>query len=147
MPGPIRRSRLLMLLPLVTMPVPLILLLWTHQQQPVWFSPGTVALAAQLAVLAFLLPRLRRIRRAFKESGGRLCVQCGHSLAGLADTGVCPECGAQFDIERDRETWAAAGVIPEPGTRARELEAKLVKRVDAQSEVASPSEPTGSDRS
>ncbi len=41
---------------------------------------------------------LRRWRRRAKP----MCDDCSHSLVGLGDQGVCPECGREFDLPRTR---------------------------------------------
>ena len=61
-------------------------------------------------VIAFTAVRTHRIRRAFRESDGRLCTRCTQSLQGLGDVGLCPECGEPFHIELDRERWKHAGL-------------------------------------
>lgn len=87
----------------------LLLLVGTVFIHPV---PGG-AYAAYAAAL--LIPYLcvgireRRWRRKLLESHHRLCLYCGHSLTGLGETGICPECGRAFIIQGDREIWAAAG--------------------------------------
>ena len=46
-----------------------------------------------------------RLRRRFRENDGKLCIYCGHSLVGLAETGRCPECGVAFSIADHRAAW------------------------------------------
>ena len=50
-----------------------------------------------------------RLRRKFAASEGRMCTKCAHSLVGIGDVGVCPECGEGFHTEVDRVTWKNAG--------------------------------------
>lgn len=58
-------------------------------------------------VMWILSRRQRKIRIIWRESGGRVCIHCGHNLAGLADIGVCPECGHTFDTHKDRGKWSS----------------------------------------
>jgi hypothetical protein len=37
--------------------------------------------------------------------GGRMCLHCGYPLPGDVDTGMCSECGEQFDMEENRRLW------------------------------------------
>ncbi|MFT3684306.1 MAG: hypothetical protein QM783_05160 [Phycisphaerales bacterium] len=62
------------------------------------------------AVIVFTAVRTRRIRRTYRESGGRLCTRCVQPLNGLGEIGLCPECGEPFHIEHDRVRWRHAGV-------------------------------------
>ncbi len=62
----------------------------------------------QFVVMWILMVKTRKLRRIWRESGGRVCTHCGHNLAGLADLGVCPECGEAFDTHVDRTRWAGA---------------------------------------
>lgn len=54
---------------------------------------------------------LRRIRRRLVAAEGRLCIHCVHDLRGLAEQGVCPECGRAFDVMADRRRWVRAGML------------------------------------
>lgn len=54
---------------------------------------------------------LRRIRARLVAAEGRLCIHCMHELRGLADQGVCPECGRAFDLQADRRRWVRAGML------------------------------------
>ncbi len=40
----------------------------------------------------------RRVGRRIREDGYQVC-PCGYSLKGLSQTGNCPECGREFDLE------------------------------------------------
>jgi hypothetical protein len=86
--------------------------LWTPYQ-PVRFLgvfQGWVVFVPQFITIGITAYKTRAVRRAFAASGGRLCVRCGHDLSGLADTGRCPECGHDYDIELDRRAWKDAGI-------------------------------------
>lgn len=72
---------------------------------------GVIPFVPHFIVQVRLTREMRRWRRAFAESGGRLCTGCAHNLAGLQDRGACPECGGGFDVELDREAWRAAGIV------------------------------------
>jgi len=52
-----------------------------------------------------------RVRRRLRQTDGRLCPACGHSLVGLGDGGRCPECGRAFILDADREMWIGTGLI------------------------------------
>lgn len=54
---------------------------------------------------------LLRINRAVWSSNFRCCTHCVQDLNGLADKGLCPECGKAFDIEADRKSWARAKIV------------------------------------
>lgn len=59
------------------------------------------------------LPR-RHIRRAWRDSGGRLCTHCAYDLSALEPEGLCPECGRAFDVESDAMLWKNAGLTRDP---------------------------------
>ncbi|QQS10342.1 MAG: hypothetical protein IPK69_06900 [Phycisphaerales bacterium] len=86
---------------------------------PGWMSKAMMTLGAwmplvlfgpQFVIMGILFRRQRQIRRAYRESGGRLCGNCLQNLSGLDDVGVCPECGRAYDIERDRTMWKNANI-------------------------------------
>ncbi|MCG3123816.1 MAG: hypothetical protein GIKADHBN_02243 [Phycisphaerales bacterium] len=52
---------------------------------------------------------LSRIRRVHRATGGCCCTSCLHDLRGLAETGVCPECGHAYSFEADQRAWGRAG--------------------------------------
>jgi hypothetical protein len=71
------------------------------------------ALFLGLPPVVVLLPwwffRTRSIRKALLESEGRLCTHCAYNVSTLAPSGVCPECGKPYDIEKDKPLWEAVG--------------------------------------
>lgn len=84
-----------------------------------WFARGApwpgllvplVVFAPLFVSIAAVSMGMRRLKRVFAASGGRVCTSCVHDLQGLGESGSCPECGRPFEIERDRRAWAQAGV-------------------------------------
>lgn len=66
-------------------------------------------LIIQIPPLLYLFIRvvlLRRLRRLAKRHKGALCFACNYPLAGLPDSGVCPECGVPYDIKYTKEQWS-----------------------------------------
>lgn len=53
--------------------------------------------------------KARRVRRQFAEANGRLCTHCAYIVGPMGDTGICPECGEQFNAEPDAAMWASIG--------------------------------------
>jgi hypothetical protein len=47
-----------------------------------------------------------RTRRRLQASGCVMCPHCEHDLNGLADEGVCPECGEPFSASGLAEAWS-----------------------------------------
>lgn len=79
---------------------------------PPW--PGLIVPVAVFAPLfvsiAAVSMGMRRMKRAYAASEGRLCTGCTHNLQDLGESGACPECGRPFEIERDRRAWKQAGI-------------------------------------
>lgn len=68
-----------------------------------------------LALAPFILHPIsnyhhRHIRRAWRDSKGRLCTHCAYDLSALEPAGICPECGRAYDIESDAILWKNAGL-------------------------------------
>jgi hypothetical protein len=61
------------------------------------FIGGVVVCAG---ILAMFLPSFRRTRLVVARNG-RVCLNCGFELKGLDDRGTCPECGTEYDVERN----------------------------------------------
>lgn len=115
MPRPIRRLLWWWLLPIGWMVVMSGLVAWrlnSPWRTSVWFMVADPVgmFAGQFIAICIVCYKTRKVRRDFVASGGRLCTQCGHSLAGLPDQGHCPECGERFDIDLDRLAWKHAGI-------------------------------------
>ena len=55
--------------------------------------------------------RRMRARKQLAVSDGRCCTACLHDLRGLGESGVCPECGATFDVAADRKAWRKARLL------------------------------------
>ena len=54
--------------------------------------------------------RVRRFRTALFAARFRLCTHCGYDLSALPPpTGLCPECGREYDAARDVERWTRTG--------------------------------------
>lgn len=78
---------------------------WCAAAMPiVFFLPMFIAIIG-------IATGLRRIRRRVVAAEGRLCIHCVHDLRGLAEQGVCPECGRAFDVTADRRRWVRAGML------------------------------------
>lgn len=119
MPRPIRRLLWWWLLPFGWMVVMGGLVAWrlnSPWRASAWFSVADPVgmFAGQFVTIGIVYFKTRKIRREFVASDGRLCTQCGHSLAGLPDEGHCPECGNRFDTEPDRRAWKDAGIEVKP---------------------------------
>jgi hypothetical protein len=54
----------------------------------------------------------RRRYREAKSSDFRRCTKCMHDLAGLAEEGVCPECGAPFTLVALEQAWKISANVP-----------------------------------
>lgn len=114
-PRPVRRLLWWWIIPFAWMGVWIAWSIWRPIPRPFgWFGAVLDPLgmvAGQFITLGIVTSKVRRIKRDFNTSGGRLCTQCGHSLAGLPDSGLCPECGHRFDIELDRLAWRDVEIV------------------------------------
>jgi len=118
-PRPLKRPMLWFLLPIGVMALQVAVGFWRPDFLK-WLNPGLVFLVTQTFAVLMIGFTSRRIRRDFVESGGRLCTQCAHSLAGLGDSGVCPECGGKFSTESDRIGWAECNLLMDRAVRERD---------------------------
>lgn len=85
-----------------------------------WVGVAVIGAAAVAGGLTIITVTRRRIRRKLAAAGGRLCIGCSESLAGLADVGVCPACGKAFDAVELQWAWwrygaMVADCLPVPG--------------------------------
>lgn len=90
---------------------------WVILRKPLGVPRGFAyrygALVLGLVPVVFVWPvwllRTRSIRRGLLESEGRLCTHCAYDVSTLAPSGTCPECGRDYDTEKDRPLWEAVG--------------------------------------
>ncbi|HZW07724.1 MAG TPA: hypothetical protein VFF65_11435, partial [Phycisphaerales bacterium] len=68
------------------------------------WAAGAFAAFAALYVGLLLLARSRDLRRTRPQEG--LCAACGYDVRGVADGGLCPECGTKFIQPRAGSGWA-----------------------------------------
>lgn len=79
------------------------------QLVPILVPIGLVAYAAMM-----ILER-RRTRGLYREAAAskfRRCTRCLHDLTGLADDGVCPECGGAYALVALEHAWKHAARVP-----------------------------------
>lgn len=48
----------------------------------------------------------RRVRDTVNQPHGELCLHCLYPIAGLGDSGRCPECGKAFELANVRRVWS-----------------------------------------
>jgi hypothetical protein len=77
-------------------------LLWTREMF-LLVVPSVVLLQWVIPWLARY--RVREILRGARESGYRVCPECGYLLRGLADDGHCPECGITYTCDELNRVW------------------------------------------
>jgi hypothetical protein len=77
-----------------------------------WLLPGWLIIATELAWFAWpvlIFVRWRRVQRPIiqraRETGWRVCPQCGYDLVALEQSGTCSECGEAFSPESLRRAW------------------------------------------
>lgn len=80
---------------------------------PLWALPGIplAIVTTTFGAIWYSRRRTDRMRRAVRAASGRACVSCVYDLRGMADTGVCPECGRRFDIAADQRSWERARML------------------------------------
>lgn len=70
----------------------------------------TAVVVLSVAGILGLYFQHRRLKRALSEHDGRLCTECEYVLPpSPSQTGRCPECGSEYDLERGREKWRRSG--------------------------------------
>jgi len=70
----------------------------------------SLVIVGVLTVTVFRIRDWWRLSRLVKDSDYRVCTGCRYRLSGLADTGVCPECGLTYTLEELTATWKGAGL-------------------------------------
>ncbi len=93
---------------------------------------NTIALLALVgtpAGMAFGFWLSRRDIGAVITRGGRACIGCGYDLTRQPDSGTCPECGRQYELESLREEWAVMLAAATFFVRRRKLRERM-KRND-----------------
>jgi hypothetical protein len=68
-----------------------------------WVSIA-IPLCTLLGLILIILQR-RRMRRKLRRLHYRMCIYCGYRLTGLPPEGICPECGAEYDILNLIDQW------------------------------------------
>jgi hypothetical protein len=79
-----------------------------------WHAAGVgswVALAC-LVIMAGLGFVEGAIRRRAERAGYLLCPECSYSLEGV-ETGRCPECGDQFEVDVVKRRWSGGDRLPQ----------------------------------
>ena len=73
--------------------------------------PLVMQAAMWTAVLILHLALRRREKRFVERVRGldyRVCPSCGYLLTGLPDSGKCPECGEDYELQKLRDIWRHA---------------------------------------
>jgi len=102
---------------------PLVLvLLWLFEIPGMLVGNGLM-LAFMFWTLALLTLTLVRTSRLCKAHECQLCLWCHHPISGLGARGVCPECGAGFDLGASVALWRDTMIRHQPSleTRSRRL--------------------------
>lgn len=50
----------------------------------------------------------RHLRRRLRDAQFRLCLHCAYDLSAGEDSGICPECGNQYDVSANIKLWKCA---------------------------------------
>lgn len=121
MPRPVKRLTWWWLLPLIFTPLWFVVVIsqpsspWIMWLSAHWIAPSLGFIPVFVAQGVTIASQFRT-RRRFRATGGRMCTNCAHSLVGLGETGICPECGHAFNIESDRVLWHEAKIASKPGS-------------------------------
>jgi len=101
MPRPVVRTLWWFALPALALPYGVyVVAKGRHALVFVLILGGLTLLAQAIVVVRFVM-----LRRRLRQSSGSLCLRCGYDLRGLDDPGLCPECGREFQLQRDSATW------------------------------------------
>jgi hypothetical protein len=81
-----------------------------------WITLATMAIGWTpfLVLLPIWRWRTLSLRRLVTSTGFRVCIHCGYDLSSLPESGTCPECGKQYEIEAVREVWKRSGMLVPP---------------------------------
>ena len=60
-----------------------------------------------LIVVVVVRSKVRRVYLVSRSTDYRMCIHCGYDLRKLPDTYSCPECGAEYELEKTRAVWQA----------------------------------------
>lgn len=77
-----------------------------------WDVAAIVLIAGIVASRVFDAGRAKRTRDMLAACDYRCCLSCKFDLRGLPESGKCPECGEQYEIEDVRKWWKDAWEIP-----------------------------------
>ncbi len=93
------------------------MLLYLHTAHPhlvdVFVNVGVIVLGVAWGGSWVVFRYLNRKRyREARASDFRRCTRCMHDLAGLAEEGVCPECGAPFTLVALEQAWKISANVP-----------------------------------
>lgn len=82
----------------------------TYRPVSIAASALQIAFAIELLRVALVKPmRRRRMRKLLRGHDYAVCLSCRYPLVGLADAGVCPECGTGYDVSETRRCWEEDG--------------------------------------
>jgi hypothetical protein len=81
-----------------------------NKRGPARYATMALGFAPALVIFPYFHFSRRHIRRAWRDSGGRLCTHCAYDLSALEPEGICPECGRAYDIESDAMLWEVVGL-------------------------------------
>ena len=68
-------------------------------------AASSIALFPVVVLQPLWFFRTRHLRRFSRERQGRLCSNCAYDVSTLDPSGICPECGMDYDVARDAPLW------------------------------------------
>jgi len=70
-----------------------------HKKSVLFDMPAYVLISHAMALVPFIVLSIvkKRFIRRVRQCDGRLCLNCGYDLVEHGETGVCPECGCDYD--------------------------------------------------